>query len=271
MTAPATGIYYDVPDAEYRGWDAMNYSRLKLLAVSVEVFAWREKHPQQPSRSMAIGTAVDMLISDPAAAVESIVVNPSTATSKAGKEFALENCDKVVLTEAEHKTAIACWQSLVTTTETAAILSAGKPQVCGVWTDAEWNQLCKMRIDRETDAALVDIKTTANIDLPLFARDAERFGYHIQAAFYRDGYLALTGKAKPFTIIAVETQQPHRVKVYPFGDASLLAGRMAYKRGLYNYTLCLKSKVWRDAVEEELEIPAYALRAEGIEPERMDF
>ena len=59
---------------------------------------------------------------------------------------------------------------------------------------------------------LPDVKTTGRSARPAaFARDAATFGYHVQDAFYQDGYFACTGVHPRFLDIVVETTAPHLV------------------------------------------------------------
>ena len=41
---PPPGIYPDVPEAEYRAWDAYNWSSLKRCAISMEQFKYDWDH-----------------------------------------------------------------------------------------------------------------------------------------------------------------------------------------------------------------------------------
>ncbi len=73
---------------------------------------------------------------------------------------------------------------------------------------------------------LADLKTTS--DLPGFARQAGRMGYHGQLAHYAAGVQADAGITPAVYIVAVESIAPHDVAVYRLLDADLERG-MAYR------------------------------------------
>jgi hypothetical protein len=118
---------------------------------------------------------------------------------------------------------------------------------------------CKCRPDRTPSvemATLIDLKTTADASEVAFLRDAIKFGYIQQAAFYIDGYNSVRhlpmkknasgiwehDKKAPvapemdaFAFIAVEKKAPFMCEVYPVKRDFLMWGR-----GQYEY--CLKKE-----------------------------
>ena len=277
MTPDKPEIYYDVPAAEYRQWDAMNYSRLKVLAVSVEQFAYDETHPRKASPAMIFGSAVDCMIHTPTLfETEWVVGGP--INEKTGKCYGRDTkafdawlqaqpTGLEYISDEDFERATACADAIKAHKRAAELMAAGKPQVCAVWTDKETKVLCKGRLDWLTDKAIPDIKTAEDVEPAGFKRAIYDYGYHIQAALYTDGMAALTGQKRDFIWVVARSQPPHRVKVYKAGPATLAAGRVAYRRGLYQYQLCKKTGLWVDSQGiEEIEMTAYALREEGIEP-----
>jgi hypothetical protein len=273
---PKPGIYEDVPELEYRAWDAMNYSRIKLLDESTEEFAYRELVPRQSSESMVFGTACDIRINQPDKYAESVAVSPElNLRTKEGKaqlaEFESANEGKIILSPDKANLVESCAAAVNRHSIASKLLSDGKPQVCCVWIDKETGVLCKSRMDRYSDS-IVDIKTTRNILKNGFSRDIVDLGYYIQAAFYQDGDFALTGKRKPFIIIAVESLPPHRVRTYSLNDESLICGRLVYRRALYAYKLCKTTGDWSDPqILEPIGVPNWKLREEGIESDTTSF
>jgi len=79
---------------------------------------------------------------------------------------------------------------------------------------------CQIRCDwLHPTRGLVDLKTCDDLDR--FERDARRFGYVHQTAFYRAVLRAIGGVTVPVHLIAVEKQRPHRVGVWRVDDAAL--------------------------------------------------
>lgn len=273
---PQPGIYPDVPEHEYRAWDAMNYSRLKLLSRSVEEFDWYEKHPKEATKEMRFGRVVDALLHEPLTFSERFHVMPKVdGRTKAGKEAlaaAAESIDKEIVRAEDMQRATAIVEAVRGHRKAAELYAKGKPQVCVVWVDRETGVTCKARIDWLTEQFIADLKTTSDIEPVGFAKQMYSLGYHIQNAFYQDGLFAVTGKRLPFVIVAVASEPPHIVKVFMPDRYTLDCGRIAYRRGLYSYSLCRKSGEWKDSqVIEDIQLPAWALREEGIQIEREEI
>ena len=62
--------------------------------------------------------------------------------------------------------------------------------------------------------ALIDLKTAVTAAPQRFSRSLVDYGYALQAAWYQDGYEALTGERLPFVHVVVEKEPPHLVAMY---------------------------------------------------------
>ena len=279
-TVPAEGLYYDVPEAEYRAWPAMNYSRIKLLDESVEVFKYHETHAFAATDAMEFGSAVDMELVPSLYGREVVMgledengeklARRSNDAKAKWAKFEADNADKIILTRAEIQRVNDIKTAIAEHAEIARILKAGRSQVCMVWVDRETGVLCKGKLDRVVDEeALYDVKTARDVAHGVFSRVIADLGYAIQAALYRDGYKKITGVDLPFRIIAIQSTAPHRCKLYRMNKEGMMMGRLKYRRALYQFKLCMQSGIWKDPqIEEEIGPPAWCLREEGIEPER---
>jgi hypothetical protein len=65
----------------------------------------------------------------------------------------------------------------------------------------------------------VDLKTCEDLDR--FERDARRFDYPHQVAFYREVLAEGAGVRLPVSIVAVEKQEPHRCGVWHVSEGLL--------------------------------------------------
>jgi exodeoxyribonuclease VIII len=122
-----------------------------------------------------------------------------------------------------------------------------KHQVSMVWEDAVSGLLCKGRLDMVAPGRyLADLKTCegGKAAPALWPAHAWKWGYAIQAAFYHDGWLALTGEDLPWLWVAEEKDAPHLIAVYQAEPAWIIRGRDAYRRALRTYTECLASGEW---------------------------
>jgi len=148
--------------------------------------------------------------------------------------------------------------------DTASILlSDGIPEQAIFWTDEETGLLCKCKPDYLGEY-LVDLKTTSSIDDEDFAISAYKFGYHISMGFYVMGIEAVLKKEVSPILIAVETESPFGVKVFPFGQDELMHGKMLARHFLNQYKKCLDTNNWPNytPVARELKFPPWAWKKE---------
>lgn len=101
---------------------------------------------------------------------------------------------------------------------------------------------CKSRIDGRNGATVFDLKTTT--DATAFEREAFRFRYHVQAAFYVDALRACGETAERFAFVVVEKTAPYLSTVFWVDDDVIDAGRLEYLRDLYTYQKCLETDYW---------------------------
>jgi hypothetical protein len=129
---------------------------------------------------------------------------------------------------------------------------------CQVWVAGQWEDKqsgltvpvkCLLdfvpRIGTEFDKCLGDLKTTRSAAIMPWQREAYRFGYHIQAAFYTDIYVAATGEDRnTWCWIVSESYPPYQPAKRILSQDFLTLGRAAYQRALENYCACLAANLW---------------------------
>jgi exodeoxyribonuclease VIII len=92
---------------------------------------------------------------------------------------------------------------------------------------------------------LVDLKTTNDASPEGFIWAVRRYLYHLQAAFYVDGWEAAGGgPIDEFIFIAVEKTPPFAVGLYRLPESALIKGRDLYRQGLDTFNRCLTRQVW---------------------------
>jgi len=113
---------------------------------------------------------------------------------------------------------------------------------------------------------VVEYKTTQDARAREFGKDAGKFLYHAQLAWYCDG-VAATQKLERDTvrayIIAQEKDAPHAIAVYAVDRCSLASGRDVYEKALDIYRECTEKNEWPAYAPgiAPLEIPAWAYEA----------
>lgn len=115
---------------------------------------------------------------------------------------------------------------------------------------------CKSRIDGRNGATVFDLKTTT--DATAFEREAWRYRYHVQAAFYLDAIRACGQIAEQFAFVVVEKTAPYLSTVFWVDDDVLDAGRLEYLRDLHTYQNCLETDYWPGLqAEQHLSLPKW--------------
>jgi hypothetical protein len=141
-------------------------------------------------------------------------------------------------------------------------LQQGDPEVTLEWSHLD--RACKGRVDWLTiiDGVphLVGLKTSRDCRHFAFGAQAARLGYHLQWAFYFDGYHAITGKTPRQVEIVVEPEEPHAVAVYTIPADIVLQGRDEYLALLDQLEDCEQRGEWPGpggGVEQELTLPSW--------------
>ena len=196
MTAP--GIY-KCDAIDYNKIDAVRFSELKHLASSPLHYRHKLEEPTEPTAAMERGTAVHMAILEPARfEAEYAVYRGGRRQGTKWELFQEAHGDQRILKEDEYEIVLAMRDAVLRDPLVSRYLAKGDPEVALVWTDRKSGLLCKGRVDflsRAVPDVSLDVKTTATVRPFLFASSYAKLLYHLQAAFYGDGYETLTGRA----------------------------------------------------------------------------
>lgn len=266
------GIYYGLSFDEYANIDAVNNSLLSVIASKspLHALAYKEQ-PQEPTEAFAIGSAWHTLILEPRLFDTRYAVCPKcdkrTKDGKAVYEKYLSELNGKQELKADDFELISKMAEQFKNHRVCQYISEGKAEVCIVWEDKQTGLLCKARIDyvRDAQAFLFDLKSTTDASPEAFQKALYNYGYFQQAAFYSDGWKAITKDAPCFVFIAVEKQYPFAVAAYEMHENVILAGRKSYRRALDTYADCVKTGYWPGYQDVQmLDLPVWALRNEGV-------
>lgn len=282
---PEPGIYNNIPFDEYLTWEAASDSILsKLRSKSPAHARFKQLYPQKDTAAFFTGRLLHCLALEPEKLAERYAIVPDRAKrSKADKEFWAElesNANgKTLLKQADYQAA----QSAIDDIKQQIIyryIQQGEAEVCLVWVDKKTGVLCKCRIDylNRKYSVLIDLKSTIDASPEGFARAIHKWRYYQKAAFYHDGWKAITDDPSVFVFLALEKvaetvpidgQGPrHAVAAYEAHDDMISAGRLEYRKALETYTECLKTGVWpayADTVKM-INLSDWALRDSGVNP-----
>ncbi|EBW4032952.1 exonuclease VIII, partial [Salmonella enterica subsp. enterica serovar Newport] len=107
--------------------------------------------------------------------------------------------------------------------------------------------LCRCRPDKIIPEFLwiMDVKTTA--DIQRFRTAYYDYRYHVQDAFYSDGYRAQFGEIPTFVFLVASTTAEcgrYPVEIFMMGEDAKLAGQREYRRNLQTLAECLNNDEW---------------------------
>lgn len=96
----------------------------------------------------------------------------------------------------------------------------------------------------ERQAILLGVKTCGDASPEDCKRQLARMRYHVQSAFYVDGYEAASGgEVLGLVFVTVEADLPHAASAVMLDDLGIEQGRRDYRRNFNRYAECRKTNV----------------------------
>lgn len=147
-------------------------------------------------------------------------------------------------------------------------LERGRAEVSAFWADPETGVRCRCRPDwvydcSDSSCVLFDVKTFSSASPAEFRRQVARKRYHVQDAFYTDGFGHASGlDVLGFIFVAVETEWPYVANAMMLDPTSRDQGRFDYRRNLVTYAQCEASGEWPGYSKEItfITLPAWAFQ-----------
>ena len=259
MSAPEQipmGLVPDMPAEVYHSINAMSAGGLKRMRQSPAHFYGLQLDPNrpepgEPTPALKNGTMVHCAIFEPASFHDRYVVRPDglDMRTKEGKAWAATVAGMEIITAEQMSAAKGQREALLALPEIASLLADGVGESSAFWIDETTGELCKCRPDWVSPAGdgvvIVDGKTCVDASPEGFSKAIWNFAYHLQAAWYADGYEKATGKTvHGFVFAAVESAWPHAAAAYMLGDDVLDRARAENRRLLNLYAECKRTGVW---------------------------
>lgn len=227
------------------------------------------EYQEKSSKALEIGSAVHCAVLEPERFALQYCAFPDVdRRTKEGKEtlaaFYLEHPDKIYLSSDDFAQCLKVAEAVKANPLAAKLLAQGEAESTISWQDPQTGVNCKARPDFVTyvngSRYIVDLKTTEDASKHGFSRSAFKYRYHVQAAFYCDGWKQAKGEeVEGFVFIAVEKSAPYLVSLYLYEEQELNYGRACYVSNLLTYANCLESQTWPGYSEkvEALALPEY--------------
>ncbi len=287
---PNGGAVVDgMPHDEYLRHPALSFSGAKLLVRPGGPARFRHErdHGQQPRRQFDVGHAVhaevlgvdpgcDVVMCSPTKRNGDPDGDPYPATdykSKSAQEHrdAIRAAGRIPVLASDVGLALGMAQALRRHPVASRLLrpDSGRPEVSLFWHDPEHGVDRRGRVDwlRHPDAngrlIVVDYKTCATADPAALRSAVVRYGYHQQAAWYRDLVLGLgLARTCPFVFVFQETTAPYLVHVVELDEDLLRMGAERNTLALSLFADCTRLGAWpgyNDAAITLLSAPVWAL------------
>lgn len=266
-----TGIHHGMTNADYHALPALGNSGLKLLAKSPAHYFGRYRDPSRPAQvetdAMRRGTLAHCAILEPDELEKRYAVKPAghDGRTREGKAWNEAHAGFAIVSSDEWNAATRQACNVRALSEVGQLLAVGNPEVSAFWIDEATGVHCKCRPDWVSPAGdgviLIDVKTCQDASAAGFPRTIANYGYHIQAAWYSDGYERASGKpVLGFVFACVESEWPHAAAAYMLDDESLQKGRDDCRRLLALYAECDRAGAWPGYPEtiQPLSLPAWA-------------
>ena len=257
-----------VPAPEYHASPGLSISRLKELKRSPQHYQWALTHPKD-TQPLRLGSAAHCAVLEPERFIRDHAVwNRRTASGNLGPRngqywdaFKGANATKAIITEDEYVDVLAIQAAVRGDPVAAPYLDSGEPEVVLTWELA--GRPCRGRIDWFTtqngEPVIVGLKTARDCRVFQFGGQSARLGYHLQWAWYADGYQAIKSKQPKMVEIVVESAPPHAVVVYTIPDDVLVQGREEYEALMVQLAECEVRGEWPGpaSVEQILSLPTW--------------
>ena len=268
LTRPATKSPRRRRDsfAEYGAIKAVNWSTLREMGRSPLHYQHRLTTPREDTPAMAAGRLIHAAVLEPdRLSLDYAVWEGGRRSTNAYKAWLEQQGQRQAVTLKEYENALDVRDAVRSHKAARRLLRYGQPEVTLQWVDPITRMRCKARIDWLRGDALIDLKSTGDVDNHTFGRLAARMGYAGQLTFYRMGLLATGHKLAPVRIIAVEVDAPHDVGVFAVDEDVLYAGGLEVHKLLHQVKDCRRKRRWpgRYTDEESLDYPEWALASDS--------
>ncbi len=251
------GIYYDIPNEAYHAGPGVSKSQLDDIADTPAIYLWRKNAPvdTEKTKTLDTGTAFHCRVLEPEEFSKRFIIAPEfnrrTSAGKEEEKAFLEECartGRTVLTAEEGRKIELMYQSVMALPLGQWLVeSTGYAESSVYWEDPETGILCRCRPDKIIPEFhwIMDVKTTA--DIQRFRTAYYDYRYHVQDAFYSDGYRAQFGEIPTFVFLVASTTAEcgrYPVEIFMMGEDAKLAGQREYRRNLQTLAECLNNDEW---------------------------
>lgn len=267
MTYPI-GIFQET-DAQYhtRVLGQANKGGLDQIARSPAHYkAWVEAPEQDETPALAFGKAFHHFVLENATFKRAFVLapegaprrpsvtqlnakNPSTDTLVAidyWRQFDSIHAGKRMLSQSDFDVIRRMADAIDAHPLARNLMLAGQREATARWLDPETGIQCKARADFfvPEHGWLFDLKTTDDASPETFGRSVARYRYHVQDAFYSQGFGHAGHKINHFFFAAIEKDPPYAVSVCVCDVAAIDRAEGLIRRDMTRLAECIRTDEW---------------------------
>ena len=272
-----------VPYETYAALAGVSITRLKELGRSPLHYQNRLANPLE-GPALTFGRAAHCAVLEPERfdhehAVWSERTDGGKLRPRNGKDwdaFEAKHAGKTIITVDERDSVMSLQRAVRGNELAMRYLRQGDPEVTMRWKTGE--HLSKGRVDWHTKDGgfdvIVGLKTARDCRHFVFGSAAAKLGYHLQWAYYVDGFTAITNRRAKVVEIVVENAPPYAVAVYIVTTDIIEQGREEYTALLDKLAECEASGDWPGpaTAEQFLTLPTWAFsRHDGVEDLGLDL
>jgi len=242
------GVYFSLSNADYHHGDGISKSQLDDIAISMAVYQWRKSAPEDELKKepLTFGTALHCLLLEPDEFDSRFIVSPEfnrrTNIGKdeerafLGRAAALKKT--VLSAEVWRKLGLMRDSTLAHPSARWLLEQAGHAEASIYWRDRETDVLCRIRPDKFLSSmpVIIDVKKVA--EMARFPRHIAEFRYHVQDAFYREGFREHYGETPMFVFIVVSESIEcgrYPVRVFSLTPYDVDVGTHLFRANLRTY------------------------------------
>lgn len=271
------------PHDGYNEIPALNWSSLKDLAIetggSPRLFRYRREHPRRDTEALFFGRAFHCALLEPERFADAYIVEPDFGNctykaNKANRDAWRESVGRRIILSDGDAYKVANMAKAVRGHRAAMAAMHGAKEETIRWNDPVTGLAMKGRLDILTPRGVTDPKTTMDPAPDAFGRDAAKYLYFGQMAFYHDGVIASGRLVNPDNplLLAIQKCEPWDVACYRVENEALEMGRALYRRLIDKFVQCTAAEWWPGCCPEimPLRLPKW-IRSEDTKPESEEY
>ena len=208
-----------ITNAEYHGRKThLSSTNIRTFKKNKKQFEYGLTHELvKQTKAMADGTAVHAFFLERDKFDTDFVIKPADMrlNTKAGKEWAIEQKDKIIIDSELGNNLYEMEKSFIDSPAKLIYDIKGQTELSYFWDDlGTIKGKCRPDWISDDGEIVVDVKTTTDASPRGFQKSISTWGYHLQLGWYLRGLRKLGLPAKQFIFIAIEKTAPFCVGVY---------------------------------------------------------